>query len=536
MDKPGRSDLSKADDKSLSVGRHGLESDRLADFVQGLNQPGKMAVEGGSLSTGEKLQVLSESALTGMFSHGYKEITEHPLRLAAETGGAYALSLALKGPAWTRVPALTVASVGMVTYGVQTVQAASESARILDSANRANLSQTREALAANLGPLAFNTALMGLTARLGTQTENLPREMPVSWKVKLDNLARLGDDLLLPPGAAPHMKLAFADGVSPHYVPGANLAEKNVMKMTGQARGSGERIMTGRGAYGETVHRLENLQGNERVPIQHIDGASTTFDGGGKVMVNFTSGEARLLDLGYGVKHVVASDYAQGVRHYRINGSATPNMEVNPQGHTVRAVLANGEHLHMVDNAAGSHVYFPHRDGTKTWVEYNGRLVMELPGGVVEHKFNDALAHVRLVERSDGSKQFRFLDQDGNLLPHVVELPATSNLTAQETLKYLKGLPSNQRQAGLNHAELEMLRYSSSQGGVVHTSGQQDHVGRMIPRGPGSFDRIMDRHIAGVDTRVMRGDRLDSPSQMGLAQQGHSWLVTRYLNRLNSHD
>ncbi len=535
MEKPAGSDHSKSDDKSLSIGRRGIESERLADFVQGMNQPPKGPLPGDRLSTGEKLQVLSESALTGMFSHGYKEVSEHPLRLLAETGGAYALSLALKGPAWTRVPALTVASVGMATYGVQAVQAVSESARILGSASRSDLGATREALAANLGPLAFNTALMGMTARLGTRTENIPREMPASWKVKLDSLSRLGDDLLLPPGGRP--ALAYADGVGTPYRPGAGLADQTVMKMTGQAKGSGDsRILTGRGTYGETVHRLENLQVNERVPIQHIDGASTTFDGGGKVMVNFTSGEARLLDLGYGVKHVVASDYAQGVRHYRINGAATPNMEVNPQGHTVRAVLSKGEHLHMVDNAKGSHVYFPHRDGTKTWVEYNGRLVMELPGGVVEHKFSDALAHVRLVERVDGSKQFRFLDQDGNLLPHVVELPATNNLNALETLKYLKGLPSNQRQAALNQAELEMLRYSSSQGSIGNASASADHVGRMIPRGPGSFDRIMDRHIAGVDTRIMRGDRLDSPSQMALAQQGHSWLVTRYLNRLNSHD
>ncbi|NJL72844.1 MAG: hypothetical protein HC888_15455 [Candidatus Competibacteraceae bacterium] len=86
LEKPAGSELSKSDDKLLSISRHGLESERLADFVQGLNQPPKGLLPDDTLSTGEKLQVLSQSALTGMFSHGYKEVSEHPFRLLAENG------------------------------------------------------------------------------------------------------------------------------------------------------------------------------------------------------------------------------------------------------------------------------------------------------------------------------------------------------------------------------------------------------------------------------------------------------------------
>jgi hypothetical protein len=33
----------------------------------------------------------------------------------------------------------------------------------------------------------------------------------------------------------------------------------------------------------------------------------------------------------------------------------------------------------------------------------------------------------------------------------------------------------------------------------------------------------------------MRGNNLESPADMELAMQDNSWLVSRYLNHLNSH-
>jgi hypothetical protein len=50
------------------------------------------------------------------------------------------------------------------------------------------------------------------------------------------------------------------------------------------------------------------------------------------------------------------------------------------------------------------------------------------------------------------------------------------------------------------------------------------------------MQRAFAEHLAGVDRRVMRNDDLSSPASMGLAQQGHGWVVTRYLQGLNRQD
>jgi hypothetical protein len=487
--------------------------------------------ERNKLSGTDKLKLLVEGTAQGIFTHGASEVTEHPLRLSAELAGGYALGLAMKGPAWVKLPALTIATAGGAVFAHQAVGTISETNKILNRADSSNLEQTQQEIAKTMGPLAFNAALMGLTAKMGTKTE-LPKEPP--------KLPIFNGELALPSTSfGSSLRPAYAgvgEMVKPpgNLLPGRNAESEgllsNIMKMVGGNRS--ERITSGRGIYGEITHRLDNMQPGERVPIVHADGTTTTFDQSGKILVGFGSGEARLLDLGKPIQQVHASDYSEGIRHFRINGAQTPNLEVNPLAHTVRAELAGGHHLHMVDNTVNGYTFFPHRDGTKTWIEYGGRVVMELPGGVAEHNFVKELAHVRLVERADGSKQFRFLSKDGDLLPHVIELASKSELDAKETAKYLRSLARQAQQQERQQPTLSLERMQP--GGIpqASTGAVSDPVKRMLPRYPGSFDRVFDRHIAGVDTRVMRSDSLDSPAQMGLAQQGHSWLVTNYLNHL----
>lgn len=476
------------------------------------------------LSGADKLKLLVEGTARGIVDHGASEITEHPLRLSAELAGGYALGLAMKGPAWVRLPALTIATAGGAVFAHQAAGTISETSKILNRADSNNLEQSQQEIAKTMGPLAFDAALMGLTARMGAKTE-LPKEPP---KLPIFNGENLAFNSPFPSFGS-SLRPAYA-GVGEVLVKPAVNPMSNIMKMVGGNRS--ERITSGRGIYGEITHRLDNLQQGERVPIVHADGTSTTFDQSGKILVGFGSGEARLLDLGKPIQQVHASDYAEGIRHFRINGSHTPNLEVNPVAHTVRAELADGHHLHMMDNTVNGYTFFPHRDGTKTWIEYGGRVVMELPGGVAEHNFGKELAHVRLVERADGSKQFRFLSKDGDLLPHVIELASKAELDAKETAKYLRTLARQAQQQERQQPTLSLERMQP--GGIpqASTGAVSDPVKRMLPRYPGSFDRVFDRHIAGVDTRVMRSDSLDSPAQMGLAQQGHSWLVTNYLNHL----
>jgi hypothetical protein len=48
------------------------------------------------LSTGETAEILTGALARGTFTEGYKEVTEHPGRLAAEGIGGYALMVAMR--------------------------------------------------------------------------------------------------------------------------------------------------------------------------------------------------------------------------------------------------------------------------------------------------------------------------------------------------------------------------------------------------------------------------------------------------------
>lgn len=78
-----------------------------------------------------------------------------------------------------------------------------------------------------------------------------------------------------------------------------------------------------------------------------------------------------------------------------------------------------------------------------------------------------------------------------------------------------------------------MHRVEPSQGGMLYPEHNGNPFGPTTFRLPRSFERVMAREIAGVPMNIMRGNDLSAPADMELALQGHSWLVTNYLDRLD---
>lgn len=505
-------------------------------------------VDNRQLSTIEKAGLVASSAFSGLINEGGTAVTEHPWRLAAEGAGAYAMTLAMKGPNWTKVPAMGVAAIGGAAYTVNIMETAGRTSELLAQVNQGNKEQVRAELEKTVGPLAFETAFMGLTGGLAAKhLGKIPSEPPPAVNRFVNETAQTLR--MMPEVLTGNMgpRPAFA-GIGP----GLNMAESkamamasrhtpverpNVMAMSTDNMSGGSRIFSGRGVHGEVTHRIDNIRPSETLQMEHSDGTRTIISGDGNLQLFFPSQEGRMLNLGQPIRNIVAGEF-NGVRQYRVNGSPEVNLEIAHQGHSVKAVLGNGDHVHMMDNAPGGNTFFQHRDGSKTWVEYNGRMVFQLPkGSVQEHQLGSQLANIRLVERPNGSKEFRFLDAQGAPVRQVVEIPPVREDDGSQLASILKSMRSQSRQAvSRADAPFEVHRYEPGVNGVARPQHRPDSVGSMVPRGAASLDRIMDRHIAGVPTKIMRGDDLDTPASMGLAQQGHSWLLTKYLARLNGNN
>jgi hypothetical protein len=303
----------------------------------------------------------------------------------------------------------------------------------------------------------------------------------------------------------------------------------------------GYKILNFRGTRGEDVQLVDKMPALKPIELLHGDHSISRISANGKVVVAFPSGEARMLDLGMPIRRVTVSEYAGGQKQYRLNETVLANMEVNNVNHEVKALLGNGDHLHMVDNVQNGFINFNHKDGVQTWIEHSGRMVFKLPNGhMSEATIPSKLAHIRLTERPDGSKQFQFLDPEGALLAHKVELPAyTAKAKTLDEVpqwrdlnNYLAGRPEN------SGRPFEMHRVEPDAGGAAQGQrSMEESFPIWNPRfRPTTVGRLLDEQVAGVDRRVMRGNDLDSPADMALAQQNHGWMVKRYLSGLDRQD
>jgi hypothetical protein len=283
------------------------------------------------LSVGERSKIMLGAAAEGTLSHATDEIINHPGRTTSQVLGAAALGLALRGPAWTRLPALAVAAVGTVSYAHSLAEAESSAASTFSGLNSHNIEKSREEFKASLSPVIFDTALMvGAGAATSHLAARLPLEAP---KVEMATTVALAREHLsnllggggFPPGMTP--ALAGAEGMGlggalrggkmfntasegrpqrlTDFLNAGKAPEAQVMAMTSHGNGGGARVggdgiqvKASRGVNGETFYTIDNLPAGRTVNVSHDGGAVTSVASDGKVMVGFNSGEGRQLDLG----------------------------------------------------------------------------------------------------------------------------------------------------------------------------------------------------------------------------------------------
>lgn len=488
------------------------------------------------VSTLTKAAVVFEGTLTGMVTHGLDEAVNNPGRFGSEILGATALTLAMKGPAWVRLPALGVTALGTYAFASHAVESGSKALAITQHMTESNLGQSRAAIAETLGPLAFDSAMMvGAGYAGGRLAGLLPKTLPT---VSLEMGPQLAFEGVGLANSGPRLRFEFPEA-----------PKANVMAMSGEAGGGGRyfekdgyRILSSRGGRGEDIQLVDKVPVGKTVELLHGDHSVSLLGSSGKIVIKFPTGEARMLDLGKPIKRVSVSEFADGQKQYRLNETALPNMEVNNVNHEVKAVLGNGDKLHMVDNVPDGFMSFTHQDGLKSWVEHSGRLVFQLPNGVLsEATIPSKLSNIRLVERLDGSKQFQFLNPAGEVLPQKVELPAKASTAKtfdeikqwRDLKNYLAG-----RTATISGDAFEVHRVEPNAGGVIHQrEGGKENFPFWNPRVRNlSTNRLFDQQFAGVDPRTMRGNDLSTPADMALAQQDHSWITKRYLSGLNRQD
>ena|GEM_PF-613179 len=531
--------------------------------------------QGSDLSFATKAAVTVGAALEGTLQNGLDQIVNHPGQVATEVVGAVALGVALKGPVWTKAPALAFAAVGTFAYGKHVVEAATETNSILGKMSSSNLQESREALKATLGPLVFDTALM---AAAGTAGGKLATKLPPEFsqlklastlniaKEHLTDLFNVGDGF--PPGMTPAYagaggRPAFRiESVMPRPKVDPVL-DSQIMQMSAEnGSGSGARVSgdgirsrTGQGMQGELITTIDHVPQGRRVQVSHDSGAITTIGADGKVTVGFSSGEGRTLDLGTTINRIVMTEYQNGLKQFRFNNKLEADLEVTNDGHTIRALLGNGDHLHMLDNIKEGYMGFPHKDGLTTYVEHSGKVLIQMPGGGKVHQVQlpEKLAYIRLLEKADGTKEFRFLNDSGTPVAQVVKLPTTPELHQIKTpdeaqnwhdLRNYIAAKTQARQSVAHNLDDGYhdqggggaYRIDPSHGGVAQYDHGHNNQQHPIFRLPTSIDRVAAHELVGVPYGIMRGNDLSAPADMELAMQGHGWVVTNYLDRLDHQD
>lgn len=530
------------------------------------------------LSLASKAGVVLGAAAQGTIRNGLDEICNHTGRTALEFGGALALGVALRGPVWTRMPAMALAAVGTVAYGQQLVEAGINTSAIVGRMNSSNLEESRQGLQAALGPVIFNSAVMYAAGAAGSEiAKSLPTEAPhmqlaQTLALARDHLADLvgvnGDGF--PPGMSPALAggygaisggKAFASGgfrgESMMRTPkplGENIMQMSSMAGSSKVSGEGISFKTGRGTAGENFTYVNDVPPGRPVTFQHDDGAVTALNSDGKVTVGLAGGEGRRLDLGQTIKRIALVEHPGGLKQFRFNDKIAADLEVANGGTTIRALLGTGDHMHMMDNIPDSHIYFQHRDGLQTWVEHNGRVVVQLPGGGKVHqvKLPEKLAYIRLLEKTDGSKEFRFLNENGKPVPQKVQLPPTpelQQLKAPDEVQNWHDLRNyiasrTRAQQNLHRNVYEEAEYGGGGSSEMHRVNPSPY-GMLYPdhdmpghhpgpfRFPTTTERVMARDLLGVPANIMGSNDLSAPADMELAMQGHGWFLTSYLDRLD---
>ncbi len=494
------------------------------------------------------------ATVSGAAEYGIDHAVKHPFQFAGELAGAAVLPIALRGPAWTKVPAMVVTGVGGVTFAVHVADAVSESLPAIKALwdSPTNTKSSAELIKQSLGPVAFDTMMMTGAGVLGNRAAIKLHEVdPVLLRA---TLAERSSTLAQMMGMSNQPELSFA-GMgripetripSPNKITELGMTEPLQMAAHDATGGGGGRKTggrTGADAYryvkqnrpnGDVVHDFVNakagsVNGNT---FNHGDGTKLFFGHDGRMQVTFGTGQVRNLHLGSRIGHINIVEKPSGLKEFRLNGSDKAQVTTDNNMHTIKAKLADGTLLRHLDVTGPT--TFNHADGLKTTIDPHGRLIFQLPGGANKVvTLNDRIGQVRILDHQDGSKEISMWNREGMSHQNQVDVPPLpKSLTQQAKPNSLaqqwKEIQAKGAGGGMEAGPTGTVIKSTVEMMPQHQGKGDDNPFWRLPL-PGSVHRGIVDNVVGIDHRTMPSSDLRTTSDIGLAIQDHHWVVKDFL-------
>lgn len=495
------------------------------------------------------------ATIQGAGSYGITHAVDHPLQFGAEMVGAVVLPIALRGPAWVKVPATLVAGVGGVTFGFHVADAVTTAAPAIRDLwdSPSNTKSSTELIRQSLGPVAFDTALMGGMGILGNRAATKLHEVdPLALRASLTERASglaqafgIANQEVSFAGVGRIPETRLPTRVEPSKV---NLAEPMQMAAHDGKAGAGGRNGTRSGSHtdnyryvrqdrpnGEVVHDFVNakvgsVHGNT---FNHQDGTKLFFGHDGRVQVTFGTGQVRTVHLGQSIGHINIVEKPSGLKEFRLNGSDKPQMATEAAGNTIKAKLSDGSILRHTDVVEP--VTFNHKDGLKTTIDPYGRVIFQIPGGAPPKvmTLNDRIGQVRILDHSSGQKEINLWNRDGNPLASKIDVPPLPKALTQQKPQNLLAQQWREMQQKGTGAGMEAGPTGTAIRSTVDMTPQHQGKGDDNPFWrlplPQTPHRAIVDTVMGLDHRTMPQSDMRAASDIGLAIQDHNWVVKDFL-------
>ncbi len=475
----------------------------------------------------------------GAATYGIEHAVEHPFTFAGELAGAVALPIAMRGPAWTKIPAMAISAVGGASFAIHAVDSITEAVPAIQAIwdSPTNTKAGAEAISKSLGPLAFDMTVMAGAGVLGNRAATKLHEVdPVILRAVLsERAAGLAQTL----GMGNQFQPAYAGvGRIPETGKPSQVADliNKPLQMSAHTTRSGAdvyRYTKQNRPNGEVVHDFVNaksgsVNGNT---FNHADGTKLFFGHDGRMQVTFGSGQVRNFHLGTKIGHINIVEKPGGLKEMRLNGADKPQVATDNAGHLIKAKLADGSLLRHID--VNTPATFNHKDGLKTTVDPNGRLIFQLPGGsnkVVT--LSDRIGQVRIIEHETGAKEISLWNPSGMSHSNQVDVPPLPKALTQPKPNSLaqqwKELQAKTGSGGMEAGPTGVPIKSTVEMTPQHTGKGDDHPFWRVPL-PQSPHRAIVDTVVGIDHRTMPQSDLRTSSDIALAIQDHHWVVKDFL-------
>lgn len=480
------------------------------------------------------------ATVKGAASYGIEHAIEHPLTFAGELAGAAALPIAMRGPVWTKVPAMAISAVGGAAFAIHAVDSITEAVPAIQAIwdSPTNTKAGTEIISKSFGPLAFDMTVMAGAGVLGNRAATKLHEVnPALLRAALsERAAGLAQTL----GMSNQMQPVYA-GVGklpevgkPNQV--TDLVNKPLQMAAHTTRSGADIYHYSKQVRpnGEVVHDFVNakagsVNGNT---FNHGDGTKLYFGHDGRMQVTFGSGQVRNFHLGAQIGHINIVEKPSGLKEMRLNHAQKPQVATENVGHLIKAKLADGSILRHVD--VNGPATFNHKDGLTTTVDPNGRLIFQLPGGSNKViTLNDRIGQVRIIDHESGAKEISLWNPNGMSHPNQVDVPPLpKSLTQQPKPNTLaqqwKELQAKSASGGMEAGPTGVPIRSTVEMTPQHSGKGDDHPFWRIPM-PQSPHRAIVDTVVGIDHRTMPQSDMRTSSDIGLAIQEHPWVVKDFL-------